>query len=284
MKVIITGAHGQLGRDLVSCFEGEFGYEVTGFSKAELDITDETACMNRVQTIKPDVIVHAAAYTAVDRAETEVEEAYRVNAIGSRNVAMAARAVGARVCLIGTDYVFDGSSSSSYHEYDTPNPINIYGRTKRAAELLVQSAGVPYFIVRTSWVYGRHGHNFVKTILRLAAEGKPLKVVDDQVGCPTNTVDLSRFLGELIRTEKYGIYHATNAGLCSWYEFAQAIVDEVGLQVKVEPCSTAEMKRPAARPMRSVLAAPFLSANGFRSLPPWRDSLARFIDELERGK
>lgn len=275
MKILVTGAKGQLGQDVVyQCKES--GYDVLGCSREQLDVTDQEQCQRTVQSYQPDAIIHCAAYTAVDRAEMEVEQAFRINAVGTRNIAVEAEKVKARFIYISTDYVFDGQHARPYLEYDTPSPQSVYGRTKYAGERLVESLCSRYFIVRTSWVFGIHGSNFVKTMLKLANERLSLKVVQDQVGSPTYTEDLAAFLIQLVATERYGIYHASNTGVCSWYEFAQIIFEEFQVDVEVLPCSTEEFPRPAPRPRYSVLEPLSLRCNGFEALPHWRDALRRF--------
>jgi dTDP-4-dehydrorhamnose reductase len=279
MKVLVTGANGQLGRDLVKIIG--LTHEVTGFGSKELDIRDLEQCREIFNQIKPNVIIHAAAYTAVDLAESDADNAFAVNAFGSRNVAKAAEEIGAKLCYISTDYVFDGTSDNSYKEYDNTNPQSIYGKSKLAGELLVQSLSKRYFIVRTSWVYGRHGNNFVKTMLKLGKEKPNLKVVEDQIGSPTYTVDLCHFILELISSEKYGIYHASNTGSCSWFEFAKAIFAESGYTTQVEPCKTDEFPRPAPRPKHSVMDHQSIRANNFTDLRPWREALSEFIESTK---
>lgn len=205
MKVMITGSGGQPGRD-VAIHVQVAGHEVYGFDRRRLDITNMQCVQSVVLKTKPDVIIHAAAYTAVDDAERDLEKAYLVNAIGTRNVVLAAEAVATKLVYISTDYVFDGEKGSPYLEYDTPNPINRYGYSKRAGELLVQSLCSRWFIVRVSWLYGAYGNNFVKTMLALASVKEKIQVVDDQHGSPTYTVDVARFLIELIQSTRYGIY------------------------------------------------------------------------------
>jgi dTDP-4-dehydrorhamnose reductase len=279
MKVLVTGANGQLGRDLVDIIGS--AHEVFGFGSKELDICDLEQCRQLCNQIKPNVIIHAAAYTAVDLAESEVDKAFAVNAFGSRNVAIAAEEIGAKLCYISTDYVFDGTSVKPYKEYDNTNPQSVYGKSKLAGEQLVQSLSNRYFIVRTSWVYGQHGNNFVKTMLKLGREKPNLKVVDDQIGSPTYTVDLSRFILELISSEKYGIYHASNTGSCSWFEFAQAIFVQSGYNILVEPCTTEEFPRPAPRPKHSVMDHLTIRANNFTDLRPWHEALTEFIESIK---
>ncbi|WP_028591729.1 dTDP-4-dehydrorhamnose reductase [Paenibacillus massiliensis] len=285
MKVMVTGAAGQLGTDAVRIFT-EQGHEVLASDRAQLDITDQQQTLDAVTAFKPDAIVHCAAYTAVDAAETDVDGAYRVNAVGTRNLAVAAERVGAKLIYISTDYVFDGQSEQAYHEYDNTNPQSIYGKSKRAGEVHTQTLSSRYFIVRTSWVYGLHGNNFVKTMLKLGQEKPSLQVVHDQKGSPTYTVDLVHFLAELMLTDKYGIYHASGSGACTWYEFTQAIFEEardiMGLTIQAElhPCTTDQFPRPAHRPANSVMEHLSIRTNGFSDLRPWREALKDFLKEL----
>ncbi|NQX66708.1 dTDP-4-dehydrorhamnose reductase [Paenibacillus alba] len=282
MKILVTGANGQLGQDVVRLLGAD--HEVHGYGRDQLDITNENQCMEVITAIRPDVVIHSAAYTAVDLAETEVEKAYTVNADGTKNLVLAAEAVGAKFCYISTDYVFDGTSVTPNKEDDLTNPQSVYGKSKRAGEQHVESLSSKYFIVRTSWVYGIYGANFVKTMLNLAKTRDSLKVVSDQFGSPTYTVDLALFLGQLVETEKYGIYHASNSGVCSWYDFACAIFEESGSKVTVDPCSTEEFPRPAPRPRNSAMAHGAILANGFEDLQPWREGLKAFLKELGECK
>jgi len=289
MRVLVTGANGQLGHDVVELF-GSAGHLVLGCDRDSLDITDETMCLERVQQFKPDAIIHCAAYTAVDQAETDVDAAYAVNAVGTRNMVLAAERVKAKFCYISTDYVFDGTAVSPYQEYDNTNPQSVYGKSKRAGETLVQSLSSAFFIVRTSWVFGLHGQNFVKTMLKLGQEKPLLNVVNDQKGSPTYTVDLATLLLELIETEKYGIYHASNTGGCTWFEFAQAIFEEASdvlgqaYSVRVESCTTEDFPRPAPRPRNSVMDHLSIRTNGFQDLRPWREALRAFLIELKANQ
>ena len=278
MKVMITGANGQLGRDLVELIGQQ--HETVGLGRNQLDIRNLKQCKQVVREIKPNVILHTAAYTAVDLAESQEDEAYAVNAYGSRNIAMAAEEIGAKLCYISTDYVFDGTAATPYKEYDATNPQGVYGKSKYAGEQLVQSFSSQYFILRTSWVYGQHGNNFVKTMLKLGREKDQLMVVHDQIGSPTYTVDLCRFLLELIKTDNFGIYHASNSGQCSWYEFAQAIFEESQIHIKVIPCTTEQFPRPAARPPYSVMNHLAIRANGLTDLRPWRKALKEFLQTV----
>ncbi|MEW8986727.1 MAG: dTDP-4-dehydrorhamnose reductase, partial [Bacillus sp. (in: firmicutes)] len=224
-------------------------------------------------------IIHCAAYTAVDNAETNQDQAYLVNAIGTGNLSVAAERIKSKLCYISTDYVFDGTASSPYYEYDITNPQTVYGKSKRAGEQLVQSLCSRWFIVRTSWVYGASGRNFVKTMLKIGQERDSIQVVNDQWGCPTYTSDLALFLGELVVTEKYGIYHASNAGICTWFEFAQAIFEEVNIPVTVEPCTTEQFPRPAPRPRYSVMESMAIRMNGFLPIRHWREALREYLNE-----
>lgn len=286
MKVLVTGSAGQLGQDLVLLLQQQ-GHEVLGCDRQEMDITDLDQCTEVISGFGPDAVIHCAAHTAVDVAETDVDAAYLINATGSRNVALAAEKSGAKLVYISTDYVFDGMGTQPYHEYDNTDPQSIYGKSKRAGEILVQSLSSKFFIVRTSWVYGKYGNNFVKTMLKLGQEKPLLQVVDDQQGSPTYTVDLARFLLELIQTEKYGIYHASNSEFCTWYEFTQAIFAEaediLGLKftAKLEPCATEHFPRPAPRPRNSVMEHLSIRTNGFEDIRPWRAGLRDFLLELK---
>ncbi|WP_090738061.1 dTDP-4-dehydrorhamnose reductase [Paenibacillus sp. Mc5Re-14] len=285
MKVLVTGASGQLGKDVLNVFQNQ-GHDVFGYDREQLDITDLEQAVKIVGQYQPDAIIHCAAYTAVDAAESDIDAAYQVNASGTRNMALAAEKAGAKLVYISTDYVFDGTAEQPYHEYDNTNPQSIYGKSKRAGEILAHTLSSRYFIVRTSWVYGLHGNNFVKTMLKLGQEKPHLQVVNDQKGSPTYTVDLARFLAELVQTEKYGVYHASNSGSCTWYEFTQAIFEEaVGLLdatiiAKLEPCTTDQFPRPAARPRNSVMEHIAIRTNGLNDLRHWREGLHCFIKEL----
>jgi len=280
MKILITGGNGQLGRDAAEIL-GE-AHEVFALGRADFDITDQAQVQQKIHDLQPDVVLHAAAWTNVDGAESDPDGAFLVNAIGTRNVAAAAEAVGAKLVYISTDYVFAGTGTTPYHEFDATGPQGLYGKSKLAGEELVKSLSSRWFIVRTSWVYGKHGANFVKTMLQLASTRDVLTVVHDQVGSPTYTVDLARWLGHLMETDAYGVYHASNSGYCSWYEFAQAIFRVFGLtHVTVTPCTSEEFKRPAPRPANSRLDHMAIRLNGLPALPPWQDALVRFQQELE---
>ncbi|QQE79199.1 dTDP-4-dehydrorhamnose reductase [Alicyclobacillus sp. SO9] len=277
MKALVTGARGQLGRDVVSLFSHY--HDTFGFGRDQLDITDADTVRKIIREMEPDVVIHTAAYTAVDRAEEDKHQAFVVNAQGSQNVAAAAAEVGAKLCAISTDYVFDGQASTPYTEDSKVNPQSVYGQSKLAGEDYVREITDSHFIVRTSWVFGVHGNNFVKTLLKLGKQGKPLKVVNDQFGSPTSTADLAKLLLELVASNRFGTYHASNTGVCSWYDFSREIFRQAGIQVEVEPCTTEEFSRPAPRPAYSVLAHDALRENGFHLLQPWQDALRDFLGD-----
>ncbi|CCQ94413.1 Spore coat polysaccharide biosynthesis protein spsK [[Clostridium] ultunense Esp] len=249
---LVTGAGGQLGQDLI-VFLKMRGYKVFSYTHEKLEITNQMQVKQEIKEIRPDIVFHSAAYTKVDQAEEEMDLAFAVNGWGTRNVAVASEEVGAKLVYISTDYVFDGEKGKPYLEYDRTAPLNVYGASKEMGEQMVRDFHSRFFIVRTSWVYGAYGANFVKTMLRLGKEQLAVRVVNDQIGSPTYTVDLAEALLHLIETEKYGIYHLSNSGACSWYEFAKAIFEEVGMQVTVEPIPTEAFPRPAKRPKYSVL-------------------------------
>jgi dTDP-4-dehydrorhamnose reductase len=282
MKVIVTGAKGQLGIDLVNLLTDK-GYEIYGYGRNELDITNFDQVKKIISEVNPDVVIHAAAHTKVDLAESEPDRAFLINAYGTRNVAIASQAVGAKLVYVSTDYVFDGTANTPYNEFATTNPLGVYGKSKLAGEQFVRDLHSKFFIVRTSWVYGKHGNNFVKTMLKLAQERDEIMVVQDQIGCPTYTMDLSSCILELIQTEKYGIYHVSNSGNCSWYEFAKAIFEEAGIEVKVNPCTTKDFPRPAPRPAYSVFDHMSLRLNGFSVIRHWREALGEFISDLKEN-
>lgn len=287
MKVLVTGANGQLGRDVVLLLEKE-GHSVLACDRDQMDITNQAQCNDVISSYYPEVVIHCAAYTAVDAAETDIDGAYKVNAVGTRNVTVAAEKAGAKLIYISTDYVFDGDSLTPYQEYDNTNPQSVYGKSKRAGELLVQSLSSKWFVVRTSWVYGLYGNNFVKTMLKLGQEKPKLQVVHDQKGSPTFTVDLAGFILELMQTEMYGVYHASNSGTCTWYEFTEAIfaearnVEGFTIQAKLEPCTTEQFPRPAPRPLNSVMDHLSIRTNGLTDIRPWREGLREFISLLSK--
>lgn len=277
MKVLVTGAKGQLGTDIVLMLKKN-DVNVVGYGRVDLDITNLNDVRRILYTERPDVIIHTAAYTNVDLAETEVDEAYLVNAIGTKNIAQISEEIESKLVYVSTDYVFDGTKMQPNNEFECTSPLGIYGKSKLAGEQFVKDLSTRYFIVRTSWVYGTHGNNFVKTMLKLGAEKEELKVVNDQIGSPTYTVDLSERIIDLINTEKYGTYHISNSEHCSWYDFALAIFEEAKINIKVIPCSTLEFVRPAPRPLYSVMDHMALRLYEFKEMRNWREALRDFLE------
>lgn len=275
-KVMVTGGHGQLGTEITLMLKDK-GCDVYGLGRDELNITDLDQVRRQIRALKPDVVIHTAAYTNVDQAEADRDSAFLVNAYGTRNVAIASEEIGAKLVYVSTDYVFNGEKDGAYGEFDTPSPLGVYGQSKFAGEQFVRDFHSKFFIVRTSWVYGKYGHNFVKTMLKLAAEHDALKVVNDQRGCPTYTKDLAEKIIELIGTDQYGVYHVSNSGSCTWYEFARAIFEISGTDVHVAPVTTEEFPRPAARPKNSVFDHMALRLNGFEDVRHWKDGLSDFL-------
>lgn len=274
MRILLTGADGQLGRDLQAVLAG---HDLNPTDIEEMDITDFYAVARQVQRFQPELIMHVAAYTDVDKAELNPDLAFKVNAIGTQNLAIAANKHQAALLYVSTDYVFDGLKGEPYIEFDRTNPTSVYGQSKLAGELYVQTLTNQFYICRTAWLYGRYGHNFVKTMLRLAEEKRVLKVVNDQVGSPTYAHDLAHKLAEIGLSGQFGVYHVVNEGAVSWYEFAQKIFALAGLQVKVEPAKTAEISRPAPRPPYSVLNTMSLRLRGFSPLRRWDEALEEFM-------
>lgn len=280
MKVLVTGAKGQLGTDLMNEL-AKRGIEGIGVDVQEMDITDAEACRRVIKNSGADAVIHCAAYTAVDAAEDNVELCRRINGEGTRNVAQACKEADVKLMYISTDYVFDGQGTRPWEPDDERHPLNVYGQTKYEGELAVEELSDKYFIVRIAWVFGVAGKNFIKTMLRLGKERGAVSVVDDQIGSPTYTYDLARLLVDMIQTDKYGRYHATNEGLCSWYEFAKEIFRQAGMDVPVTPVSSDQFPAKAARPSNSRLSKEKLSENGFERLPAWQDALGRFLKEIE---
>ena len=283
MKVLVTGVKGQLGYDVVNELERR-GHEAVGVDVQDMDITDAAAVDRVIKAAAPEAVIHCAAYTAVDAAEDNEELCRKVNAGGTQNIANVCRELDIKMIYISTDYVFNGEGERPWEPEDERGPVSVYGQTKYEGELAVQNTLEKYFIVRIAWVFGINGKNFVKTMLKLAETHDTLRVVDDQFGSPTYTFDLSKLLVDMIETEKYGVYHATNEGICSWYEFACAIFQEAGLgdRITVNPVSTAEYGAKASRPANSRMSKEKLTQNGFRKLPPWQDALKRYVAELKK--
>ncbi len=275
-RALVTGAKGMLGTDLCAVLQGS-GWEVIPADVAEFDITDRAQTAAFIAAHAPTCIVNCAAYTAVDQAETDRDLAFRVNRDGAESIALAAAEAGAFLVHLSTDYVFDGRKLDPYVEDDPPNPVNVYGASKLAGEEAVRAALAEHCIVRTAWLHGVHGKSFPRTILGLAQEGKPLRVVDDQRGCPTYTVHLAQALATIVGQPTYGTYHAVNSGACSWYEFARELLRQARLDVPITPCATSDFRRPAVRPANSVLDTGKLRSTFGIELPPWQDGVAAFI-------
>ena len=280
MRIFLTGARGQLGTELVERFTAA-GHDLTAVDIAEVDLGDRDAVLGAITAARPDAIVHPAAFTAVDLCETEVDTVFRVNVLGTRHVAEAARQVGAPVTYVSTDYVFDGTKADPYLEWDTPNPQSVYGRSKLAGE---HELGPDATIVRTSWVCGFHGNNMVKTILRLATTPGTLRFVDDQHGHPTFAGDLAVVIDTLVTERRPGLFHATNQGAVSWFAFAQAVLEAAGEDPsRVEPCATSDLQppRPAPRPANSVLDNAALRLSGVPLAPEFHEPLGRLVRRLQ---
>ena len=281
MKVLVTGVKGQLGYDVVNELT-KCGIEAVGVDIQEMDITDAASVEKVIGEAAPDAVVHCAAYTAVDAAEDNVEICRKVNADGTQNIANVCKKLDCKMVYISTDYVFDGEGTRPWEPEDERHPLNVYGQTKYEGELAVQKTLEKYFIVRISWVFGVNGKNFIKTMLQLGKTHDKLRVVCDQIGTPTYTLDLARLLADMIESDKYGYYHATNeGGYISWYEFACEIFRQAGLPVQVDAVTTAEYgASKAARPFNSRLDKSKLAENGFTPLPDWKDALSRYLKEL----
>ncbi len=280
MKVLVTGVKGQLGHDVVNELTGR-GIEAIGVDIDEMDITDAASVNQVIGQAAPDAVIHCAAYTAVDAAEDNEAVCRKVNVDGTRNIAEACKKTGAKMLYISTDYVFDGQGTRPWEPEDERHPLNVYGQSKCDGEIAVQETLDNYFIVRIAWVFGLNGKNFVRTMLKLAENHDSLTVVNDQFGSPTYTYDLSKLLVDMIQTDKYGIYHATNEGICTWYEFACEIFRQAGISIKVAPVSAAEYPAKAKRPENSRMSKEKLTENGFERLPSWQDALKRYLEELK---
>jgi dTDP-4-dehydrorhamnose reductase len=277
MRVMVLGASGLLGQALMRKWSGD---EVVGLSSREVDIRDERKVREAVESIRPDWIILAAAYTNVDGCESNQDLAFAVNRDGAAHVAQAARGAGARLLFISSDYVFDGTKTSPYETDDRHNPLSVYGRSKAEAEIRLQELMPDCSIARTSWLFGTGGKCFPDTILKLAATRPALDVVNDQRGCPTYSIDLARAVMQLCRHNAGGIVHVTNAESCTWFEFAREIVKQSGLTTPVRAITTEQMPLPARRPPYSVLSAASLSRFGIR-MPRWQDAVARYLKERQ---
>ncbi len=277
MKVLITGAAGQLGRALAQELAHRDG-EAVATDLAEMNITDWDAVWGTLSAQRPQVVINAAAATRVDDLEAEKDLAFKVNALGPRNLAVACRRLGIKLVHISTDYVFDGAKTGPYVEWDETGPQSVYGWSKWLGETMVREQCPDHFLVRTAWLYGLPGPNFITAILGRARQGLALKVVDDQRGTPTSALALAPQLLALAETEAFGTYHATCQGEATWYEFARLILMRAGVEAPVQPCSTAEYPRPACRPANSVLENRLLQLAGLDLMPAWEEAFHRFWD------
>jgi len=277
MKLFLTGCNGQLGRAINRYYVNNDNVEIVNTDVSELDITDIDQVMAMIDEVKPDAVINCAAHTGVDACESDVQNAYRINAIGPRNLSIAAAKVGAKIVHISTDYVFDGRADKPYTEFDATNPQGIYGKTKLAGEEFVKQFADQYFMLRTAWLYG-DGKNFVKTMLRLAETNNKVAVVGDQFGTPTSTKELVKAIDALLPTHNYGLFHATCEGSCSWAEFAKEIFRLSGKDVEVRAITTAEYPTPVARPAYSVLDNTMLRMTSDFVFSNWEDAIKEYVE------
>lgn len=277
--ILVTGVNGQLGYDVVKVLKSR-NIECVGVDREEFDITDNNAVNNFIKKIMPDAVIHCAAYTDVNKSEDEFEICKKINAQGTENIAKMCKNIDAKMIYISTDYVFKGDGEKPYEIDDETEPLGAYGSTKLLGEAAVKEILTKYFIVRVSWVFGKNGNNFVKTMLKVGKEKNEINVVDDQIGSPTYTPDLAVLLADMVVTEKYGVYHATNEQYCSWAEFAQEIFKQAGYSTKVNFITTEQYPSKAIRPKNSRLSKKSLDEAGFKRLPEWKDALKRYLIEL----
>ena len=284
MKVLVTGVKGQLGYDVVKELEKR-GHVAIGTDVDNMDITDADFVQEFITNANPDAVVHCAAYTAVDLAEDNIELCNRINVDGTRNIAKVCKDLDIKMIYISTDYVFDGEGEHFWLPDEERHPLNIYGQSKYEGELAIEKLLEKYFIVRISWVFGINGKNFIKTMLNLGKTRDHLTVVCDQIGSPTYTYDLARLLVDMVESDKYGRYHATNEGICSWYEFACEIFKQAGYDhVTVSPVTADQYPAKAKRPSNSRMSKDKLEQNGFKRLPSWQDALGRYLNELKENE
>lgn len=276
MKVLVTGVKGQLGYDVVLECEKR-GIEAIGVDVEEMDITDATMVKKVIKESNVDAVIHCAAWTAVDAAEDQIDLCTKVNVDGTRNIAEVCKELDIKMMYFSTDYVFDGLGTNEWQENDERQPLNVYGQTKCDGEKVVEDLLEKYYIVRISWVFGFNGNNFIKTMLRLGKERGAVSVVSDQIGSPTYTYDLAKLVVDMIVTDKYGVYHATNEGLCSWYEFACEIFKQANIDVQVTAVDSSAFPVKATRPQNSRMSKKQLDVNGFSRLPEWQDALNRYL-------
>lgn len=279
MKILVTGVKGQLGHDIVNeCKKRNI--DVVGVDIEEMDITNYEQVQFTILQNKVDAVIHCAAYTAVDAAEDNIELCTKVNVDGTRNIALVCKELGIKMMYFSTDYVFDGQGDNLWQEYGERNPLNVYGITKCDGEKVVETLLEDYFIVRISWVFGINGNNFIKTMLRLGKQHGAVSVVDDQIGSPTYTFDLAKISVDMILTDKYGKYHVTNEGMCSWYEFACEIFKQAKMDVKVTPVDSSAFPVKAKRPKNSRMSKEELDKNGFDRLSSWQNAVERYLKEI----
>lgn len=278
MKILVTGAQGQLGQDVMKVLQDQ-NLDLLGTDRDTLDITDARGVQDVFLSFKPDVVVHCAAYTAVDQAEKDKDLCYNINVLGTRILAENCRDFGAKMVYISTDYVFDGQGEEPFSADDEPNPVNYYGETKYQGELEVKKVLSDYFILRISWVFGVYGNNFVKTMLRLGQTKKDISVVSDQVGSPTYTKDVADMILSMIQTEKYGTYHQTNQGYCSWAEFAAAIFEKAGVDCQVNPILTKDYPTAAKRPLNSRMVTTKTFQEFGLKQRDWMEALEDYLEK-----
>lgn len=280
MNILLTGTTGQLGYDVLNEIILR-GHNPIVLNREELNLTSLNDIKNTIITHNPDSIIHCAAYTKVDLAEENIDLCQTINSLAVKEIALGAKELNIPLIYLSTDYVFDGNKSYPYEEDDFANPINIYGKTKYEGELYIKELLNKYFIVRISWVFGENGSNFIKSILKLSSEKEYLNIVDDQIGSPTYTKDLAPLLIDMIESNKYGIYHATNEGFCSWYEFAKEIFEYKKIDISLRPIKTYQYPTKAKRPLNSKLSKDKLVSSGFKPLRHWKDALYDYIDHLK---
>lgn len=280
MRILVTGVKGQLGYDVVNELEKR-GHVAIGVDIDEMDITDAVSVDKVITESNVNAVIHCAAYTAVDAAEENIDICRKVNADGTRNIAEVCKKLDIKMMYISTDYVFDGEGTNMWEPDDKREPLNVYGITKYEGELAVEENLEKFFTVRIAWVFGVNGKNFIKTMLNLGKTRDELSVVNDQIGSPTFTYDLARLLVDMIETDKYGRYHATNEGLCSWYDFAVEIFKQAGMNVKVNPVDSSSFPVKAKRPNNSRMSKDKLEENGFERLPSWKDAVRRYLNVIE---
>jgi dTDP-4-dehydrorhamnose reductase len=280
MRVLVLGANGQLGSEFQNFLEGRV--EVFAFNHSELDTLDFKGLIDRFIALSPDVVINCAAYTKVDQAEKEQGLAYHINAIGAKNVSYASFKINAKVVYFSTDYVFDGAKELPYNEFDKPNPLSVYGKSKLVGEIYTKMHNPNHLILRISWLYGINGSNFVKTIVRLAKEKSELKVVNDQIGAPTYTLEVVKQTWKLIQEDGVGLYHSANTGQTTWFEFAKRIVEKFNLNAKVKPIKTEEFPALAKRPSFSVLENYLLKIENKNIMQNWEEAFEEFVDRYRK--